>query len=232
MATIIEGEVPADELALDSLLSSLPEVEVECERVVRSGDEAVMPLLRVRYADREEIERALAGDPTVRNATSVSESGTDLLYRVEWTERVELLLGMLTNAEATILDAYGRKGRWDLRLLYPDRDSFSETHRFCEEHGLSFDVSSIRELTSRPEGRSGLTEGQHRALALAMRRGYYEVPRETSLKELASELDVSHQALSERLRRATGSLVRERITDDDLPEETEVGATDRVASKG
>lgn len=232
MATIIEGEVPANELALDHLLSSLPQVEVECERVVRSGDEAVMPLLRVRYADSEAVERAFHEDPSVQSVTPVSESGTDLLYRVDWIERVELLLGMLTNAEATILDAYGRNGQWDLRLLYPERETFSETHRFCEDHGLSFDVSSIRELTSRPEGRSGLTEGQHRALALAMQRGYYEVPRETSLKELAGELEVSHQALSERLRRATGSLVKERITDEDLAEGTEIGATDRVASKG
>ena len=229
MATIIEGEIPAEELALDHLLSTLPGVEVECERVVRSGDDVAMPLLRIRYADRDEVERLLDDDPSVRSATPVSESGTDMLYRIDWIEQVELLLGMLMSAEAIVLDAYGRKGQWDLRLLYPERESFSETHRFCEEHGLSFDVVSIRELTGRPEGRSGLTEGQHRALALAMRRGYYEVPRETSLKELADELDVSHQALSERLRRATGSLVSERVTDDDMPEESEVGS--RVASK-
>jgi predicted DNA binding protein len=230
MATIIEGEIPAAELALDHLLSTLSGVEVECERVVRSGDDAVMPLLRIRYADRDEVERVLDDDPSVRTATAVSEAGTDMLYRIDWVERVELLLGMLTSAEASILDAYGRNGRWEFRLLYPEREAFSETHRFCEEHGLSFDLMSIRELDGRPEGRSGLTEGQHRALALAMRRGYYEVPRKTSLKELASELDVSHQALSERLRRATESLVSERVMDGELPEEAEVD--NRVASRG
>lgn len=213
MATIVKGTVPAADLALHHALESLSGVEVECERVVRSGDEAVMPLLWVRYADRDEVEPAFAADPTVRSVTCLYDSGTDneMLYRMDWVDRVGLLLRMLTNSEATVLDAYGRRGRWEFRLLYPEREEFSETHQFCEGHGLSFDVVSIRESAGEPAGRFGLTECQYRALVLAVQRGYYEVPRGTTLEELADELEVSHQALSERLRRATGSLVGDAV---------------------
>jgi hypothetical protein len=221
MATIVRGTVPASQFALNHTLEALPDVEVECERIVRSGDDAVMPLLWVRYADRDEIEAAFEADPTVGNVTCLSDLDEELLYRMDWIDHVDLLLQMLTNAEATVLDAYGRGSRWKLRVLYPERDEFSTTHEFCAEHGLSFDVASIREIDGEPAGRFGLTESQYRALVLAVQRGYYEVPRRTTLEELADEVGVSHQALSERLRRATGSLAEDALLVGALPEEME-----------
>ncbi|MEF8789821.1 MAG: helix-turn-helix domain-containing protein [Haloarculaceae archaeon] len=221
MATIVRGTVPASQFALNHALETLPDVEVECERIVRSGDDAVMPLLWVRYADREEVEAAFEADPSVGNVTCLSDLDEELLYRMDWIDHVDLLLQMLTNAEATVLDAYGRGSRWKLRVLYPERDEFSTTHEFCAEHGLSFDVASIREIDGEPAGRFGLTESQYRALVLAVQRGYYEVPRRTTLEELADEVGVSHQALSERLRRATGSLAEDALLVGALPEEME-----------
>jgi predicted DNA binding protein len=221
MATIVRGTVPASQFALNHALETLPDVEVECERIVRSGDDAVMPLLWVRYADRDEVEAAFEADPSVGDVTCLSDLDEELLYRMDWIDHVDLLLQMLTNAEATVLDAYGRGSRWKLRVLYPERDEFSTTHEFCAEHGLSFDVASIREIDGEPAGRFGLTESQYRALVLAVQRGYYEVPRRTTLEELADEVGVSHQALSERLRRATGSLAEDALLVGALPEEME-----------
>ncbi len=45
----------------------------------------------------------------------------------------------------------------------------------------------------------------------ALEHGYYDVPREASLTDLAERLDVSHQALSERLRRGHGNLVKHAL---------------------
>ena len=221
MATLVEGTVPAEELALNHSMERLSAAEVECERVVRSGEDAVMPLLWVRYADRDDVELAFDDDPTVSSANCLSNAGDELLYRMEWAEHVQMLLRMLTSSEATVLDAYGRGGRWELRMLYPEREGFSETHRFCEEHGLSLDIVSIREVADESAGRFGLTECQHRTLLLAMQHGYFEVPRETTLQELAAELDVSHQALSERLRRATGALVEDTVRVGEPPDAVE-----------
>jgi len=130
---------------------------------------------------------------------------------MEWIDRVDLLVQMLTNAEATVLDAVGRDGQWKLRVLYPERELFSKTHDFREEHGLVFDVRSIRELEGEPAGRYGLTAEQYEVLAEAARLGYFEVPRAVSLEELAEELGVSHQAASERIRRATSALVDDTL---------------------
>jgi predicted DNA binding protein len=85
------------------------------------------------------------------------------------------------------------------------------THDFCDEHGLNFEVSSIRELDSEPAGRYGLTTQQYEVLATAASQGYFEVPRAVTLEELAEEFDVSHQAVSERLRRAVNALVEDTL---------------------
>lgn len=45
MATIVTGSLPADEFALHESLSKLPAVEFEVEQIVKSGEDAVMPLL-------------------------------------------------------------------------------------------------------------------------------------------------------------------------------------------
>lgn len=211
MATIVRGTIPADELALNHTLEQLPEVEVECERIVRSGENVILPLLWVRHADRERVDAALEGDPTVETVDCLTAFEDEYLYRMEWTGDVRLLLHMLTNGEATILDAYGRNDRWQVRVLFQDREHFSLTHDFADEHGLSFDVRSIREMEGEPAGRFGLTDGQYRALVTAAERGYYAVPSEVSLEELADELGVSHQSLSERLRRGTGALVEDAL---------------------
>jgi len=211
MPTIVSGTVPAEELALSHSLEALPDMLFEVERVVTSGDDALMPLLWIRSPSRERVEEVLEADPTVDEVTLVGDFDGEWLFRMEWIDHVDLLVQMLTNAEATVLDAVGQGERWKLRVLYPRRSLFSATHDFCEEHGLTFDVHSIRELEGEPAGRYGLTTEQYEVLAEAARTGYFEIPRDVTLEELAEELGVSHQAASERIRRATSALVEDTL---------------------
>jgi len=211
MATIVIGSVPTEELALAHTFETLPEVSFESERIILSGDDAVMPLLWARNADRDPLEAAIDGDPTVNNVTLLADFGEELLYRMDWVDRVQLLLHMLTNSEATILDAHGRRDGWRLRVMFPSRSHLSETHDFCKDHGMAFTIESIREMDGQPSGRFGLTEDQYRALITAVEKGYYDVPQKRTLEELADEFEISHQALSERLRRGTESLVEDTL---------------------
>jgi hypothetical protein len=211
MPTIVSGSVPASEFVLGHSLETLPELTFEVERIVTSGDEAVMPLLWVRGASRERVEETLEDDPTVDNVTVLGDFEDEWLFRMEWISRIDLVVQMLVSAEATILDTVGHRDEWKLRVLYPRREQFSQTHEFCEAHGLSFDVRSIRDLDSEPAGRYGLTEEQYDVLVKAASMGYFQVPREVTLQELAEEFDVSHQAISERLRRATNALVEDTL---------------------
>ena len=219
MVTIVTGTVPAPQFALSHTFSTLPGVQVECERLVQSGTHTVIPLLWVRYAEREAVEAAFAADPTVESVSCLSELDDECLYQMEWVGHIDLLVQMLTNGKATVLDAYGQADHWKLRVLYPDRDHLSRTHAFASEHGLTFDVVAVRELEDEPAGRHGLTEKQYEALALAAERGYFDVPKKTTLTEIAAELDLSHQAFSERLRRAMARLTEDALLVGAVPDE-------------
>lgn len=59
---------------------------------------------------------------------------------------------------------------------------------------------------------SGLTPVQRETLTMALERGYFAIPRETNLVELAEELDISDQAVNERVRRGTAKLVASSLT--------------------
>lgn len=59
-----------------------------------------------------------------------------------------------------------------------------------------------------------LTPTQREALAAALTAGYYTVPRGTTLRDLADQLEVSASSLSERIRRAEGRLVRAHLGED------------------
>lgn len=210
-ACVVRGEIPAEEFALYEALSSLPGVEFEVERVVQSGDEAAMPLMWIRNADSKAITTAFENDPSVRDLTLLSSFDDEHLYRMEWVSEVQVVLQMLTNSNATIMDAYGTNGRWYLRVLYPDRDALQKTVEFVDEEGFTFELSAIREMEGEPTGRYGLTEPQLEALSTALIDGYFQVPREIDQSDLADELGISHQALSERLRRATGTLIEDAL---------------------
>ena len=210
-AQVVRGEIPAEEFALYEALRSLPDVEFEIERVVQSGDDAVMPLVWVRGAEADAVGEALEADPSTRDISLLSTFENEQLYRMQWVSEVEVVLQMITNSAATVMDAFGRDGRWYLRVLYPDQESLTKTNDFVEENGLTFDVKAIRQMQGKPVGRYGLTEAQFEALDAALDAGYFAIPRETSLSELADRLEISHQALSERLRRATAALVEDAL---------------------
>lgn len=211
MTTIVRGTMPAAEFAMHHTLSAVPELRVEGEQLVQSGEKSVMPLVWLQGADPDTVEDALAADSTVESVSRLSTFEDGQLCRIEWAGHVRYLLEMVTNGKATVLDIRGRDDRWYLRVLYPTREHFSRTHTFATEHGLPFDVTSIREMEAEPAGRFGLTEGQHDVLVRAATQGYFDVPQATDLGGLAADCDVSHQALSERLRRGIGTLVEETL---------------------
>ncbi len=211
LPTIVSGTVPSSDFVLEQTMETYPELTFEIEQVVSSGDGTPLPMLWARGGAADDLLATIEADPTVESVSLLREFDEEWLFQVQWDGMVDLVVGMITNSEATILDAVGDGGQWELRVLYPRRSLFSKTHEFCDEHGLEFEVESIREMNGELDGRYGLTTQQYEVLVAAARHGYFDIPREMNLKELAEELDVSHQALSERLRRATASLVNDAL---------------------
>jgi predicted DNA binding protein len=209
--TIAELELPAEEFALHETLRRLEGIEFEIERVVAHDSDQVMPYVWASSIGDADLEAALEDDPSVESLEVLADLGEERLYRMHWIDDIDTLVRILVEEDGTILAAFGRSESWALRTLFPEREALSRTHEFCEEAGLTMHIDSIYRLDEGRGGRFGLTETQQSTLLEAFEQGYYDVPRTVTADELATEIDISHQALSEQLRRAHGTLVENAI---------------------
>ncbi|EMA07523.1 transcriptional regulator [Haloferax denitrificans ATCC 35960] len=138
-----------------------------------------------------------AGDQTVHNLTiDLDDSIAQLFNRGS---------SVAAKLEPTVVTPDG----WYERKVYKDRDAFLESRTRCEDYGISLDLISMTSTSSTSDDALpfGLTERQYEALTLALSRGYYESPRQTSTEELAEELGISQPSLSRLLRRGERQLL-------------------------
>lgn len=215
MTTIAELTLSTDEFALAETFQRLPEMEVRVESVVAEGPVRTMPLVWFSNVEPDAIDEALEADPTVADYQQLLENTDDdeWFYRLQYSEDVGSVCCAVYSNGGTLLDAQVSEGQWTLRLLFPEREELSDAVSAIEEQGARVDVRRMVEAGQDEdlETTAALTEPQQEAIAEAYRQGYYDVPREISLEELANELDISHQALSERLRRANRVLASEQL---------------------
>ena len=100
-----------------------------------------------------------------------------------------------------------------------DREVLEDLIGDLEDVGTSIELMEIvsnydGHLTDRVErvDLSSLTDKQREAAELAIEMGYYKRPREASLEEIADELDISQQALSQRLGAVEEKLITQLFT--------------------
>ncbi len=212
MSTIVEASVPAAQFALDETARRVPDATFETVRVATDAGDGVMPLLWGTGAEEPEITAALEADDSteaVRVRTRLHEAS---LYQVAWTTRVRVVTNLLAADRGAILGARASDGAWTFRVFFEERDGVAAIVEECDRYDVDLRIERICPLTqSSLAGRSDLTEEQFRTVETALERGYYEVPRRTTLTELSAELGVSHQALSERLRRGHRRLVESAL---------------------
>ena len=215
MSIIVDITVPASGFLLSHTLSASPEMDVEIERVVAHPDNRVTPYFWIAEGDYDSFETAIRDDPTVDNVVRVDDLGDARLYRSDWTGSGSGLVDAYREVDMVILEASGRDDTWSVRLRFDDPRCIDDFRDYCADHDLSVSVQRIyRPDDPMATGRFGLTETQHDTLVAALDAGYYELPREVTHAELAERLDVSQQAVSDRLHRAHGNLVQHALTID------------------
>jgi len=214
MTTVVELDVPADRLGLSRTFERVPSFEFKLGAIVGDG----APLVRVSGTDRPTIETALEADPSVELlAMLTAESAPYWLCRLEFDGGFSLFERIVVENEGAILAAHGRDDTWSLQLLFHDRESVSTSHDLFDQHEFDVHVTRVTGIDDLERGRIPLTETQYETIVTAHDLGYFDVPRAVTLAELASELGVSHQALSERLRRSQAALISAELSDGFVP---------------
>ena len=173
MATIIEFSFPTEEFALEETLDTHPEAHIEIERVVADDPDRITPYMWVRTDDFDAFEAALEDDPTVEEVTMFSDTGEERSYQMTWTGPIDFLVQVLTEYSGTITHADGSAGRWDLRVVFPDREALSRAYEAAQEAGFQFNVQTIYGSEDPRGVRYGLTETQRNTLVEAFEAGYF-----------------------------------------------------------
>ena len=205
-ASIARFELPAEEFALADLFERVPDARVDLGPTIANPDDHALVMVRTD-AEKRAVDTALRSDPGVGTVECFGERTDGWRYRVTWERSPRQLIQRLVAADVTLLSAQGRGGEWKFRLLAPNREGIRRAHDIMDDLDCGAECRSI--LTSEGEGstHSALTNEQREALVTAFEVGYYAIPREVTADEVADELGISHQALSERFRRAYHQLV-------------------------
>ena len=212
MVTILELELPTEEFALNKTLTTVSEAHIEIERVVADDPDRITPYVWVRTDDFDAFEAALDDDPTVKDVTELAETEEERSYQMTWIDSIDLILQLLTDHEGTVTHAEGSADGWHLRIVFPDHESLSQAHDAAREDGFQFEVRAVYDADDPRHTHYGLTETQRNTMVAALEAGYFDVPREVTLTEFAEQQDISHQAISEQLRRATRQLIESTLT--------------------
>jgi predicted DNA binding protein len=218
MSVVAELHVAAEQFELGRILAPAGETRLELERVVPTGDAGVL-LLWAYETDAEEFVTSVRNYPSVDSFEELDRFESGTLYTLHWDAESDHFFDAVCRERASLLRATAADGTWRFELRFHSHDSLSAFQRHCENARIRYDVrrvSAAEEPTVRPW--NGLTERQREALVLAVETGYYDIPRRRSTVDLAEELGISDQAVTERLRRAIVALTTDTLLDPDTPE--------------
>jgi predicted DNA binding protein len=208
MSVIVELRVGGDDFELGRVLDPPEGVRVEIQQP--GGDGPVPFWVAGRSPD---LEQEVARRDGVEDVRTVEGFEDRTLYALEWDGDGDRLLAAAEDAGADLLECRGEADDWQVGLRFPDEQSLSGFRDWCGDNDLDPAIEHHYEPTGC--GPYDLTDRQHTTLERAVQSGYYDIPRTTTTQELADELGVSDQAVTERLRRAITSLAEGTVLADD-----------------
>ena len=149
------------------------------------------------HPDIHEYDKLFLGD---RRAIAQYEADEKSLYEFLWESSLP--------PEFPIIVENGEM-EFDITATQEQFEAFGEA---LDETGRQYDLLT---LIHTDEQEAVLTDRQRECLTVAQRRGYFAVPRECTLADLADVLDVDKSTASETIRRGTARIVEQFLVNRD-----------------
>lgn len=216
MTLVAEFTIPPEAFPFGETLAREPEIEIEVDRIVPTGETA-LPFFWVRGCHPEEFMAHAEAEPAVEDTRLLETVDETALFRAKWRPNAAVVRG-LERLDATIVESVGTPRHWRFEVRAQDRDTFAAFQEVFEEQDIPIDLHRLYDLEELVEGdHRALTPDQRQALLMAYREGYFDTPRSVTQDELGERLDVSGRAVSERLRRGISNLVASTLLPDAGP---------------
>jgi predicted DNA binding protein len=212
MSVFGEFRVPTDALVLAETFTAEPALVIDIDRVVATDEEYLTPYFVATGVSNDAFESVAREDDSIGDLQRVHESDGMTMYLAEWRDHVEALAYSYTRDGASILKATGSTDGWLLRMRFDARENIAGFTDHLRERGFSFDLVRLHERSyARPGSKFGLTPKQYETLVTAWEMGYFDLPRDTSMTDVAAKLGISTSSLSDRLRRAQHTLIGDTL---------------------
>jgi hypothetical protein len=219
MSVLVDLVVPATDFVFERAFADYRGLRVQFEQVVPLVCDAPVAVWVTRRADRQagphadRLRDALAADPAVTAVDRLDQTDDAWLFAVEPSPDAPGLFEILVDTGAVCLGCAGRDGVWQFTLRFRSRQRLADCYHRCVAADVDLTVRSVHPLAASPEERNpaALTAVQLETLETALEAGYFAVPRETTLQELAAELGVSDTAASQRLRRGIEAMLTQSL---------------------
>lgn len=157
-------------------------------------------------------ERALAAveSVTTSHLVATADAGTYAFLQQERYELADALLAVVADARVAFLPPVTFLADGAVRVVaVGETAALADLHDALAEEG-TVTVERVRPVA--PEATpAGLTDRQTAALKAAVAVGYYEVPREGGVADVADRLGCATSTAGELLRKAEGSVVRDAV---------------------
>ncbi|WP_254763037.1 helix-turn-helix domain-containing protein [Natrinema marinum] len=211
MAVIVHLRIPPTSFELGRILELEESGTVELENMVPLGEKAV-PFLSVNDEVREAFEQNVSNHPSVEHIVEVTSHDGERLYSLDWDVSRDVFLQGVIDLGGQLLGATGTLNAWEFEIRFPTHGALSDFQEYCSNAHIPLEVGRIYNPVRPGTGMwYGVTEAQRETLMRAVQGGYYSIPRRMSTQDLATDLDISDQAVTERLRRAIVTLTENTL---------------------
>lgn len=211
MSFIAEFYVEIPPLAQAS--SAVPEMQFTGEDIVLENDRPRKFVFTARGTQFDAFERALDDDPTVADHTLLKRLAETAYYIVTYATDATTkgTYHIAVEQDIAYLTIELQDGEYFVRARVPDREALAALREYCRDNDIPFRLARIYQADSSDATAYTLTGPQREALEVAYEHGYFDSPRETTLVAIAEELEVSRQAVADRLRRGHKRLLEATI---------------------
>lgn len=200
--------------AIDDAFARSDAVSIEAIRHLNAvGDDRYVELLELR-GDLERAREVLAESPDALEYDVTGDHGRGVAYvQCRTVGPVDALLAILDEHELvldwpmTYVDAGGRTGGRGLEVTAVGTSRSIQRAAAALPEGIDLDLRRMGEYEPDSGGFAPtLTDRQRELFELALEEGYYEIPRETTHRDLAAQLDLAAGTVGEHLQRIEAKL--------------------------
>lgn len=207
---VVELTVPSDKIVLGQVLRDHGDVRIDLTQFVPVG-ESLVPYFWAETSDEVAFEESVRADDRVASLTRLDDGHERHLYTIEWATDIDGFLDALEAHDLLVEEATGTSETWTFRLRGPDHGNLSSFQETLSEKGIPIEVQRVWNPSDQNANAHGVTAKQREALKLAFTGGYFDVPREENLSDLADDLGITRQSFSRRIARGLHSLLESTI---------------------